>query len=126
MPWAMLHWTERMFEAMQAHELRPTVDAEVQTFHIGDLVIVGVPGEYFVELGLQIKEGIKAAMGDSAMRQVMISGFTNGNVGYIPARRAYPQGGYEIADAYRYYGYPAAIAPEGGEAIVASGVKLGQ
>lgn len=129
-PWAMLHWTERMFEAMQAHELCPNVDAEVQAFHIGDLVIVGVPGEYFVELGLQIKEGIKTATGDGGnngtVRQVMISGFTNGNVGYIPARRAYPKGGYEVADAYRYYGYPAAIAPEGGEAIVTSGVKLGQ
>ena len=55
----------------------------------------------------------------------MIAGFSNGDVGYIPARLAYPKGGYEVAEAYRYYGYPAAIAPEGGEMIVASAVQMG-
>jgi hypothetical protein len=119
--WAMVHWAERMFEAMQRDDLTPTVKAEIQVIHIGDLAIVGVPGEYFVELGLQIKEGIKK----SGVRQVMISGFTNGDVGYIPARRAYAKGGYEVADAYKYYGYPTAIAPEGGEEIVASALKMG-
>lgn len=123
--WAMVHWAERMFEAMQEDELLPTVEAEIQVLRIGDLVIVGVPGEYFVELGLQIKEGIKKEGKKNSVGQVMISGFTNGNVGYIPARRAYPKGGYEIDSAYRYYGYPAAIAPEGGEEIVASAVEIG-
>jgi hypothetical protein len=124
MHWAMVHWVEHMFEEMQDRALRPTVDAEIQAFGIGDLVIVGVPGEYFVELGLLIKEGIKQKAMQGSKRQVMISGFTNGDVGYIPARRAYPKGGYEVAEAYKYYGYPAAIAPEGGEMIVASAVEL--
>ncbi len=118
--WAMVHWTERLFEEMQAGTLQPTVEAEVQLLKLGDLVIVGVPGEYFVELGLQIKEDIR----HNRMRQVMVVGFANGNVGYIPARRAYPRGGYEVADAYKYYGYAAAIAPEGGENIVACAVRL--
>jgi hypothetical protein len=122
--WAMVHWVERMFEAMQEDELLPTVEAEIQALRIGDLIIVGVPGEYFVELGLQIKGGIKKEGKKGGIRQVMISGFTNGNVGYIPARRAYPKGGYEIDSAYRYYGYPTAIAPEGGEQIVAVAVKM--
>jgi hypothetical protein len=87
---------------------------------VGDLVIVGVPAEYFVELGLQIKEGIR----QKGVRQVMICGFANGNVGYIPARRAYPKGGYEVAEAYKYYGYPAAVAPEAGEQIVAAAQRL--
>ena len=121
-PWAMLHWTERMFERMQDDTLSPTVEAEIQVFQIGDLAIVGVPAEYFVELGLQIKEGIRG----NGVRQVMICGFANGNVGYIPARRAYPKGGYEVADAYKYYGYPAAVTPEAGEAIVVSAVRMGK
>jgi neutral ceramidase len=118
--WAMVHWTERMFEEMQEHKLSPSVNAEIQVLRLGDCVIVGVPAEYFVELGLQIKEAIKR----EGASQVMICGFANGNVGYIPARRAYPKGGYEVADAYRYYGYPAAIAPEAGEQIVASAIEL--
>jgi neutral ceramidase len=120
--WAHVHWTERMFEAMQDHQLTPTVNAEIQTIRVGNLVLVGVPGEYFVELGLQIKEGLNQR--DAA--QVMICGFANGNVGYIPARRAYPLGGYEVADAYKYYGYAAALAPEAGEQIVAKAIVLGQ
>jgi neutral ceramidase len=119
--WAMVHWTERLFEEMQDDQLTPTVEAEVQVLRIGDLALAGVPGEYFVELGLQIKEGIR----QRGVRQVMVVGFANGNVGYIPARRAYPKGGYEVAEAYKYYGYPAAIAPEGGEKIVACAVRLG-
>lgn len=119
--WAMVHWTERMFEAMQANQLQPTVPAEVQMLRIGDLVIIGVPGEYFVELGLQIKAGILAA-GTAA--QVMICGFANGNIGYIPARRAYPIGGYEVAEAYKYYSYPAAVTPDAGEQIVAQAIAL--
>jgi hypothetical protein len=120
--WAMVHWTERMFEQMQDDTLSSTVEAEIQMLRLGDLVIVGVPGEFFVELGLQIKEKLQKA----GVQQVMIVGFANGNVGYIPARRAYPKGGYEIADAYRYYGYPAAIAPEGGEEIVHTASEMGR
>lgn len=119
--WAMVHWTERLFEEMQDGTLQPTVEAEVQVLRIGELAIVGVPGEFFVELGLQIKDGIR----QRGVRQTMVVGFANGNVGYIPARRAYPKGGYEVAEAYKYYGYAAAIAPEGGEKIVACAVRLG-
>jgi hypothetical protein len=122
--WAMVHWSERMFEAMQRDQLKPVVDAEIQLIGIGGLVIVGVPGEYFVELGLQIKQGILASGRKNGPRQVMIAGFSNGDVGYIPARRAYPKGGYEVAEAFRYYSYPAAIAPEGGEMIDAGAVGM--
>ncbi len=121
MQWAMVHWVERMFEAMQAHSLHATVAAELHLLRVGDLIIVGVPGEFFVELGLAIKQGILDA---GHARQVMICGFANGNIGYIPARRAYAQGGYEVADAYKYYGYPAALAPEAGEQIVAAALRL--
>lgn len=118
--WALLQWSERMFEKMQDGELQSSVAAEIQLIRVGDVVIVGVPGEYFVELGLQIKQALKEA----GAKLVMICGFANGNVGYIPARRAYAHGGYEVTDAYKYYGYPAAVAPEGGEQIVATAQRL--
>lgn len=114
---AMVHWSERMFEALQKGELSDTVDAEVQLIRIGDCAIVGVPGELFVEFGLQIKE-------QGALRQTLIAGFANGNIGYIPTRAAYGEGGYEVEDAYRYYGYPTALAPEAGEQVVAHAVEL--
>lgn len=116
---AMLRWAERMFEAAQAGQLSPTVDAEIHLLRVRDCAIVGVPGELFVELGMQIKR-------EGALRRVLVVGFANGNIGYIPTRDAYAAGGYEITDAYRYYGYPAALAPEAGEQLVARAVQLTQ
>lgn len=116
---ALAGWTERILDMHKDRTLHATVPAEIHTLHVGELTIVGVPGELFVELGLQIKVAAPAA-------PVMVVGFANDSIGYIPARRAYPQGGYEIDDAYKYYGYPAVLAPEAGEMIVASAARLVQ
>jgi neutral ceramidase len=63
---------------------------EVQVISLGDdLAWVSLPGEIFVELGLQIKRG-------SPFKQTMIAELANGAVGYIPNRVAYPQGNYEV------------------------------
>jgi neutral ceramidase len=116
---ALARWAERVREVYEAGCLRSTVSAELQVICIGDVAIVTAPGELFCELGLQIKRGIDA-------RLVLVCGFGNDNIGYIPARRAYVHGGYEIADAYKFYGYPAALAPEAGEQLVAAATRLAQ
>lgn len=113
---AMQQWGERTRVAIQ--EKRPTVvETEVQVIRLGDIALVSAPGELFVELGLAIKYG-------SGAKQMFICGFANDNIGYIPARRAYPHGGYEVAEAYKYYAYPAALAPEAGEHYVATALRL--
>jgi hypothetical protein len=66
---------------------------EVQVVSLGDdLAWVSLPGEIFVELGLQIKAG-------SPFRQTMIAELANGSVGYVPTRVAYSQGNYEVVSA---------------------------
>lgn len=70
---------------------------------IGDLAIVGIPGELFVELGLAIKANPQFA-------QTLVAGYCNDLIGYIPTLAAYPEGGYEV-DTSR-------IAPGSGEMIV--------
>jgi hypothetical protein len=66
---------------------------EVQVISLGDnLAWVSLPGEIFVELGLQIKRG-------SPFKQTMIAELANGAVGYIPNRVAYPQGNYEVVSS---------------------------
>src|SRR5262249_6046886 len=99
-------------------QLAGTVAAEVQAIQLGDLVLVGVPGELFAALGLQIKQCAPA-------QHTIVLGYTNGNIGYIPTRAAYDKGGYEITSAYRFYGYPAALAPEAGELVVDAAVAVG-
>ena len=46
--------------------------------------------------------------------------------GYIPPRDAYPAGGYEVAEAHRYYGLPAAFAPGSAETLASAVVECGR
>ena len=80
-------------------------------------MLVGIPGELFSELGKEIKSS-------TSLRQVTVLGYTNNDIGYIPARQAYAQGGYEINDAFKFYGYPAVLAPEAGDLVQQSAARL--
>jgi hypothetical protein len=82
--------------------------AEVQVFRIGDLAVVGLPGEFFVEYGLEIKKL-------SPARVTFVVGLANGCVGYVPTPEAFAQGGYEPTP-WRY----SRLAPEAGSACVES------
>jgi neutral ceramidase len=72
-------------------------------FAIGDVAIVGIPGELFVELGLALKA-------NPSFRHTFVAGYCNDLIGYIPTRAAYAEGGYEVETAR--------IAAGSGEAIV--------
>jgi neutral ceramidase len=75
-----------------ARQGRP-LEVEVQVIALGDeLAWVALPGEIFVELGLAIKQ-------DSPFRRTIIAELADGAIGYIPARRAYAQGNYEVISA---------------------------
>lgn len=68
-------------------------EAEVQVLRIGaDLVWVGLPGEIFVELGLDLKSRSRA-------RWTVPATQANAAIGYIPHLAAYPQGSYEVVSA---------------------------
>lgn len=62
--------------------------AEVSAITIGDVAIVGLPGEIFVELGLTIKE-------QSPFPYTMVNELCNDSIGYVPTAKAYREGGYE-------------------------------
>ena len=85
------------------------LEAEVQAFGIGDVGIVALPGEIFVELGLSIKE-------QSPFKHTFILTLSNHSIGYVPTREAFPQGAYEVEVSH--------IAPGEGERLAASAIKL--
>jgi hypothetical protein len=60
----------------------------VQAIRIGDLVILGLPGEIFCETVMSIKKETPAG-------KVMVVSVANDYPAYIPNRVAYDQGGYE-------------------------------
>lgn len=60
---------------------------EQTCFAIGDTAFVTFPGEMYTEIGLAIKA-------QSPFRHTFILGLANGDVGYVPTRRAVGEGGY--------------------------------
>jgi len=64
------------------------VNTEVQALCIGEMGLVSLPGEIFVEIGHAIKR-------DSAFRITAPLSLADDSVGYIPIPEAYDQGGYE-------------------------------
>lgn len=85
------------------------IEAEVQVFGIGDIGIVALPGEIFVELGLDIKER-------SPFKHTFILTLSNNSIGYIPNEPAFKYGAYEVEVSE--------IAPGQGERLSETSVKL--
>ena len=81
----------------------------VQALRIGDLALVGVPGELLVRLGLDIKKR-------SPFGQTMVLELANDSVGYLPDEQACKEGGYEPEAAL--------YAPGSGERIADAAVGL--
>ncbi len=71
----------------------PMLDYEIQILRIGDVAIVGLPGEPFVELGLAIKLA-------SPTVPTWIAHCTTQYVGYIPPAAALARGGHEADTRY--------------------------
>lgn len=113
---AMLGWAKATAAGMTLGSLVKVVPAEVQVICLGDAALVGIPGEIFGELGRQIKE--------VASGQALVVGYANADIGYIPTRQAYALGGYEIEAAFKYYGYPAPLAPEAGELLLQTAARM--
>ncbi len=83
---------------------------EVMVARVGELGIVGLPGEIFCELGMEIRRRSPAA-------HTLVIELANDAIGYIPTREAYAQGGYEATPGATMY------QPGCGEALVESAVR---
>jgi hypothetical protein len=83
--------------------------AEVQVLRIGDIYLVGLPGELFVEYALEIKR--------RAPRRAFVISMANGELqGYIVTPEAAAAGGYEAAWAM--------FAPESGKRMAKASLDL--
>jgi hypothetical protein len=67
----------------------------VHVMQIGPLVLVGIPGELFVEYALEMKQRVRQLTD----RPMMLVGYANGYIGYLVTPRAIATGGYEQAAA---------------------------
>ncbi len=88
---------------------RGEMATSMSLFALGDLAIVGIPGEAFVEFGLALRANAYFA-------HTLVACYCNDLVGYLPTREAYAQGGYEVETAR--------VAEGSGEAIVATALEV--
>lgn len=95
----------KMREEMAPHqgEERHT---RLQVFRLGRLAIVGIPGEMFASLGLEIRRR-------SPFRHTFIVGLANDQISYLPDRQGYADGGYQT-----WAGWHSRVEVGTGEAMV--------
>lgn len=84
----------------------------LQVILIGDVAFVGVPGEFFTKLGMEIKRR-------SPFRYTYIIELANDYIGYIPDKEAFDLGGYQV-----WTGFHSLVSPGSGEAIVDEAVGI--
>jgi hypothetical protein len=84
----------------------------VQAIVIGDVALVGVPGEFFTVLGREIKLR-------SPYRETYVFELANDYVGYIPDSRGFDWGGYQV-----WTGLHSFLEKGSGEKIVDAAVGL--
>ena len=64
------------------------VTTEIQVLRLGDIYILGLPGEILVEVGLEIKKR-------AGLENLFIVTVSNDTIGYVCHSQAYEEGGYE-------------------------------
>jgi len=86
------------------------INVDIQALSFGDVTIVGIPGEVYLEYGLEIKKR-------SPYKHTFVSELANQeSIGYIPTPEAFKEGGYEPTSAL--------CTPEAGQKLVKVSISL--
>jgi hypothetical protein len=64
------------------------IKTEIQVLRLGDIYILGLPGEILVEVGMEIKKR-------AGLENLFIVTLSNDTIGYVCHSQAYEEGGYE-------------------------------
>ena len=94
-PYSAMELTTVVAEALRMCELEngpTTVDFDLLGIKIGNVALIGIPGEPFTEVGVEIKK-------EKGFDVIMPCALTNGYYGYFPTMSAYNEGGYEARTA---------------------------
>ncbi len=105
-------YARMILELVAEKRERPLVPAEIQAFRLGEVGLVMLPGEIFVEHGLTIKL-------QSPARRTFVVELANGIVGYVPMREAFEGGGYE-----QRLGNNSKLSPAAGEIMTETALAL--
>ena len=111
-PYSAMELTTVVAEALRMCNMEngpEEFDLLLSGVQIGPIAFLGIPGEPFTDIGVQIKDTANWSM-------IMPCALVNGNKGYFPMKSAYDEGGYEA----RTSPYTAEVA----ECIINAGKDL--
>lgn len=95
---------------LEADKDKTHITTEIQALRLGDIYILGLPGEVLVEVGLEIKK-------KAELRNLIIAALSNDTIGYVCHSQAYEQGGYEAVSGTN-------LAKGAGEIIINHALEL--
>ncbi len=82
-------WKAALLEKYQNRETKLSLELEIQLIQINEGSFSGIPMEPFSESALELKNKLDDPF-------AFFGGYTNGYLGYLPTKEAYPFGGYEV------------------------------
>lgn len=91
-----LEWAQVAREIAARPDFHETQPFTIQRLTLGGVHLLGFPAEMFVQYQLDFSTQSPAP--------VFSLGYTNGCWNYVPTAAEYTRGGYEVDDAYKYYG----------------------
>ncbi len=100
-------WASDLLSAIGEEKLEDHERLEIQSVRLGDLTILTLPGDPYVEIGIQMKE-------KSPSHHTLIAGFTNGMVGYLCTEKWQEEHG----DQEKFIGYRLLSMPKETEGII--------
>jgi hypothetical protein len=112
-----INWADYALELLNKGWDSDEVPAFLQVFRIDDTVIVGIPGELFSEIAIEIKSF-------SPSKSTLVSGYTNGVVSYLPTAEEYKYGGYECDYAHHSWGLVEQVAPATEGILVKASIEM--
>lgn len=109
-------WTAHWRRAFKAGT-RPArgLEMDVHFLRLGDVAFLGLAAEVMAEYGHWLRERLGG--------KLIVAGYTNGEIGYLPTREAIGQGGYEGA-FHLYDNHPAPFDPGIQDAVLAVAEKV--
>jgi neutral ceramidase len=120
----LFHRWSKILRSSVDEKLKPVLTLPIQALRVGDVAIVGVPGETFCEQGMSIKT-------ESPFAHTLFLGYSNGCASYIPTPDAYPRNGWSVTERYyvpdmifQAYLLPTALRPMCGNKIVEKSLEL--
>ncbi|MDD5599628.1 MAG: hypothetical protein PHV82_16910, partial [Victivallaceae bacterium] len=106
---AMDNWYEETKNLLANGQAPRSITAYIHVLRIGPVVFAGVNAEVFSKMAGRLRQA-------TGIELLYVVGYTDGCIGYLAPREIYGEGGYEVNEAYKYYGY-FSLAPGGFELV---------